>query len=208
MVARRDDIVVVRIKSAGGVIAVFGAAATQIGRLRERGLQVIASIDEIATSGGYMIASMADEILATSFASVGGIGLITTQLNFAPALERLGVTNLVAHAGDHKVALNAFSASSEETLKRESAHLEIGLSIWRDQLARFRKRADPELVSNGKVWFGANAVSVGLVDRLQSFDDYVLQHFERYRFITVGIDVASRKSSIADKFMRLARNFI
>lgn len=208
MAAEPDDIVIVRIKSTGGVIAVFGGAATQIERLRARGLRIVASIDEVATSGGYMIASMADEILATSFANVGGIGLIMTQLNFSSALESLGVKNLVVHAGQDKLSLDAFSANSDRILQQQTEHLEIGLSIWRNQLVRYRLRVDPDAVSTGRLWFGSDAVSVGLVDRIQAFDDFVLENFKRYRFIAVSVEVNARKSSIVDKFIRIARNFV
>jgi hypothetical protein len=87
--------VVIILQSPGGEVTSFAFAAAQVARLRSAGWQVTVSVDRIAASGGYMIASQATQILASPFAMVGSIGVITETLNFYETLKKYGVKSLV-----------------------------------------------------------------------------------------------------------------
>ena len=80
-VAGKDDEVVVRLESAGGAVPHYGLAAAQLMRLRERELKVTVCIDRIAASGGYMMACVADKIIAAPFAIIGSIGVVAQVPN-------------------------------------------------------------------------------------------------------------------------------
>ncbi len=87
-VARPEtDEAVIRIESGGGTVTGYGLAAAEILRLRERKIKVTASVDQVAASGGYMMASAADRIVAAPFAVVGSIGVVAPVAQPAPAAE-------------------------------------------------------------------------------------------------------------------------
>ena len=87
--------VIIILQSPGGEVTSFAFAAAQVARLRSAGWKVTISVDRIAASGGYMIASQATQILASPFAMVGSIGVITETLNFYETLKKYGVKSLV-----------------------------------------------------------------------------------------------------------------
>jgi len=206
--AHPGDLVVVRIKNRGGAVEAFGSAAAQIDRLRRAGLRIVASIDELATSGGYLVATMADEIIATPFACVGSVGLISTQLNVSGLLERFGVRNEVVTAGCHKQAMNAFTPTSGSVLESQEAYLRGGLEIWRRLVAERRPDVDLEATCSGRIWFAADALPLGLVDRLQSFDEFVLDQRGRYCFLSVGTQAAKPAGHWKNRLAQLMQRFL
>lgn len=208
MSAQAEDLVMVRIKSRGGPLESFGSAAMQIGRLCDAKLRVVASIDEIATSGGYLIATMASEVIAAPFACVGSVGLISTQLNYSTLLEKFGVRHEVVTAGQDKLTINAFNASSDTVLQNQEAYLLGGLEIWRTLLKRRRARAKVEEISTGKSWFGMDALKLGLIDEIKSFDEFVMENFDRYHFLTVSTNSALASSKLKNKFIEIMKRFI
>jgi serine protease SohB len=208
MAAHKDDVVLVRIKNRGGAVDAFGSAATQIGRLRNAGLRIVVSIDEVATSGGYLIATMAHEIIANPFACVGSIGLIVTQLNFAPLLERFGVSNATVSSGEHKLLMNSFSHNTDSGMQAQLDYLQGGLETWKALIGKQRPSARLEEITTGKMWFGAEAMKLGLIDRLQSFDEYVTEHFQRYHFLTVGTQQGNASAPWKNKVVQLMQRFV
>lgn len=207
MAAHKDDVVMVRIKNRGGAVDAFGSAASQIGRLRDAGLHIVVSIDEVATSGGYLIATMAHQIIANPFACVGSIGLIVTQLNFAPLLDRFGVSNAMVSTGEHKLPMNQFSHNTDGGLQAQLDYLQGGLDTWKTLIGKQRPTAQLEEITTGKMWFGAEAMKLGLIDRLQSFDDYVTEHFDRYHFLTVGTEAGKASAPWKNKVVQLMQRF-
>src|SRR5271165_3417017 len=84
----KTDEVVVRIDSGGGTVTGYGLAAAQIDRLRARKVRVTASVDQVAASGGYMMAAAADRIVAAPFAIVGSIGVVAPIPNLHRLLKK------------------------------------------------------------------------------------------------------------------------
>ncbi len=80
--ASEDDEVLVRLESAGGQVHAYGLAAAQLMRIRDRNIRLTVSVDKIAASGGYMMACVADRIIAAPFAILGSIGVIAQLPNF------------------------------------------------------------------------------------------------------------------------------
>src|SRR5690606_12433472 len=76
-VATPEDEVFVRLQSPGGLVHAYGLAASQLERVKERGVRLVVAVDMVAASGGYMMACVADRILAAPSATVGSIGVIT-----------------------------------------------------------------------------------------------------------------------------------
>ena len=88
-VARPGDEVLLRLESGGGVVHGYGLAASQLQRLRDKDITLTVAIDKVAASGGYMMACIAQEIIAAPFAVVGSIGVVAQLPNFHKLLQRL-----------------------------------------------------------------------------------------------------------------------
>ncbi len=81
-VANKEDEVLVRLESGGGVVHGYGLAASQLQRIKEKGLKLTIAVDKVAASGGYMMACVADKLLASQFAYIGSIGVLAQLPNF------------------------------------------------------------------------------------------------------------------------------
>ncbi|MGB2973261.1 MAG: protease SohB, partial [Candidatus Competibacter sp.] len=101
-VARSDDEVVLRLESAGGLVHGYGLAAAQLLRFRDRPVKLTVAVDKVAASGGYMMACVADRILAAPFAVVGSIGVIAQLPNFNRLLKKNDVDYEQFMAGEFK----------------------------------------------------------------------------------------------------------
>ncbi|WP_314920859.1 protease SohB, partial [Pantoea brenneri] len=87
-VTQPGDEVLLRLESPGGVVHGYGLAASQLQRLRDHGLQITAAVDKVAASGGYMMACVADRIVAAPFSIIGSIGVVAQIPNFNRLLKR------------------------------------------------------------------------------------------------------------------------
>ena len=87
-VANRGDEVVLRLESGGGQVHAYGLAAAQLVRIKEAGLKLTICVDKIAASGGYMMACTADKIIASDFAVIGSIGVVSQLPNFHEFFEK------------------------------------------------------------------------------------------------------------------------
>ena len=99
--AREGDEVVVRIESPGGVVHGYGLAASQLVRVKEKGIRLVAAIDKVAASGGYMMASVADRIVTAPFAIVGSIGVVAQLPNVHRFLKKRDIDVELLTAGEH-----------------------------------------------------------------------------------------------------------
>src|SRR5699024_12773221 len=86
-VAEAGDEVLLRLDSAGGMVHSYGLAASQLKRLRDNGVRLTVAVDKLAASGGYMMACVADHIVAAPFAIIGSIGGVGQIPNFNSALR-------------------------------------------------------------------------------------------------------------------------
>ncbi len=81
-VATGTDEVLIRLESPGGVVHGYGLAASQLDRIKQQNIRLTVAVDKVAASGGYMMACIADRILAAPFAIVGSIVLLPSYLTF------------------------------------------------------------------------------------------------------------------------------
>jgi len=114
---QRDE-VVVRLESAGGMVHSYGYAAAQLDRIRQRSLPLTASIDKVAASGGYMMACVADRIVASPFAILGSIGVVAQLPNVHRLLKRNDVDFEVLTAGEYKRTLTVFGENTDKGRKK------------------------------------------------------------------------------------------
>jgi serine protease SohB len=168
------DEVVIRIESAGGMVHSYGLAAAQLTRLRDKDIRLTATVDKIAASGGYLMAAVADRIIAAPFAIVGSIGVVAQIPNFHRLLKKNDVDLELHTAGEHKRTLTMFGENTESGRSKFREELELTHRLFKQFVARYRPAMDMERVATGEHWYGEQAIGLGLVDRLQTSDDLLL----------------------------------
>ena len=177
--ARAGDEVVVCVESAGGLVHGYGLAAAQLERVRRRGVPLTVCVDKIAASGGYLMACVADTIVAAPFALVGSIGVALEMPNFHRFLKRHDIDYEMLTAGEHKRDLSVFGPNTEQGREKKRQDLKQVHALFQRLVADRRPQVDLAQVATGEVWCGQDALERRLVDRLGTSDEYLLEQRER-----------------------------
>ncbi len=172
--AGEGDEVLVRLDNAGGMVSEHGLAASQLARLRAKGIPLTVAVDKVAASGGYLMACVADRIIAAPFAVLGSIGVLAELPNFHRLLNRYGVDFELHTAGEYKRTLTLFGENTDEGRQKLREQLEETHRLFKSFVAEYRPALDLERVATGEYWHGQRAVELGLVDAIQTSDDYLL----------------------------------
>ena len=134
----------------------------------EKNKRVLVFVEDVAASGGYMIALAGDEIFADPSSIVGSIGVVSGGFGFPELLRKIGVERRVYTAGENKAILDPFRPEREEDIAYlKSLQLEIH-KVFIDMVKarRGEKLADDPDLFSGLFWTGGRGVSLGLVDGL------------------------------------------
>jgi serine protease SohB len=172
--ARTGDQVVVRLESAGGQVHSYGLAASQLLRIKARQLPLTVVIDKVAASGGYLMACVADRIIAAPFAIVGSIGVIAQLPNFHRWLKKNEVDFEQLTAGEYKRTLTLFGENTDEDRQKMQADLEDIHTLFKEFVTEHRPILAIDQVATGEFWYGQRALDKQLVDELRTSDDYLL----------------------------------
>jgi len=172
--ARKGDEVVVRLESGGGMVHAYGFAASQLARLKAGGVRLVVVVDRIAASGGYLMACIADELIAAPFAVVGSIGVIVELPNVHRLLKRHDIDVEVLTAGKYKRTLSTMGPNTEEGRLKLREEIDDVHALFKEFVAEQRPRLDVDRVATGEAWHGKRALDLGLVDRLATSDEYLL----------------------------------
>ncbi len=173
--ANEGDEVVVRLESGGGLVHGYGLAAAQLARLKEAGLKLTVCVDKIAASGGYMMACVADKIVAAPFAVIGSIGVVSQLPNFHKWLKNHDVDYEMFTAGDYKRTVTVFGENDAEDRAKYQEELEQTHLLFKHFVNRYRSMLDLDKVATGEHWYGEDALHLNLVDKLQTSDSYLLE---------------------------------
>jgi serine protease SohB len=172
-VARPGESVVVRLKSPGGVVHGYGLAASQLERLRTFGLDLTVVVDEVAASGGYMMAVVAHRIVSAPFAIVGSIGVVAGVPNFHRWLKRRDIDFELMTAGRYKRTVTMFGENTDEGRRKFQDELETAHTLFKSHIAKYRPTLDLDKVGTGEHWYGQEALGLGLVDALGTSDAHL-----------------------------------
>lgn len=173
-VARPEDEVVVRLESPGGGVPHYGLAAAQLARLREKKVKLTVCVDRVAASGGYMMACVADRIVAAPFAIIGSIGVVAQVPNLNRLLKKHDVDFEEMTAGEYKRTVSLFGEITEKGRQKFSEQLEETHVLFKDFVKSQRPGLDVAKVATGEYWLAKRALELGLVDQLSTSDDYLL----------------------------------
>lgn len=170
--AGRDEVVVL-LESPGGVVHGYGLAASQLARVREAGLSLTICVDKVAASGGYMMACLADRLLAAPFAIIGSIGVVAQIPNFHRLLKKNDIDVELMTAGQYKRTLTLLGENTESGRQKFQQDLDDTHRLFKDFVQQWRPQVDIELVATGEHWFARQALPLKLVDELKTSDDYL-----------------------------------
>jgi serine protease SohB len=173
-VAGKEDEVVVRVESAGGAVPHYGLAAAQLLRLRDKAIRVTVCIDRMAASGGYMMACVADRIVAAPFAIIGSIGVVAQVPNLHRLLKKHDVDFQEMTAGEFKRTVSVFGEITERGRKKFQEELEDTHLLFKEFVKTQRPNLDLEKVATGEHWLARRGLDLGLVDQLRTSDEYLL----------------------------------
>lgn len=171
--AAETDEVVVRVDSAGGMVHAYGLAASQLARVRSHGLKLTAAVDKVAASGGYLVAAVADRVLAAPFAVVGSIGVLAQIPNIHRLLKKHDVDVEILTAGRYKRTLDVLGENTEQGREKLREELEDIHALFKEYVADWRPSLDLDAVSTGEAWYGQRALDRALVDELVTSDEYL-----------------------------------
>lgn len=174
--ARETDEVLVRLESPGGLVHGYGLAASQLDRVRRHGIPLVVAVDKVAASGGYLMAVVANRILAAPFAVLGSIGVMAQIPNVHRLLKRHDVDVEVLTAGKYKRTLTVLGENTDEGRRKFIEELEDVHRLFKDFVATHRSELDLEAVGTGETWYGQHAVDMKLVDEIATSDDYLVTH--------------------------------
>ncbi len=177
--ATSGDEVVVRLESRGGMVHAYGLAASQLQRVREQGIGLTVCVDKVAASGGYMMACVANKILAAPFALLGSIGVVAQLPNFHRWLEKHDVDFEMVTAGEYKRTLTIFGENTDKGREKFTEEIEDVHLLFKQFVAQNRPRLDIEGVATGESWFGQRALERALVDELMTSDEYITRACEQ-----------------------------
>ncbi|MFH8134647.1 protease SohB [Pantoea osteomyelitidis] len=193
-VATPGDEVLLRLESPGGVVHGYGLAASQLQRLRDHGLRLTAAVDKVAASGGYMMACVADRIVAAPFSIIGSIGVVAQIPNFNRLLKRNDIEVELHTAGQYKRTLTMFGENTEEGREKFRDDLNETHLLFKDFVQQMRPVLDIDEVATGEYWFGRQALEKKLVDEIGTSDELIISQMAAYNVL--GVRYARRKKMI------------
>jgi serine protease SohB len=203
LAAEDNDEVLVNLESGGGVVHGYGLAASQLQRIKAKGLKLTICVDKVAASGGYMMACVADRLICANFAIIGSIGVIAQMPNFNKLLKKNDIDFEQHTAGDYKRTLTVFGENNDEGRAKFKAELEEVHVMFKDFVNTNRPSLDIEKVATGEYWFGLQAKDLGLVDELATSDDIILELNKTREIFSVKY---SEKKNVMEKLGFAAEN--
>lgn len=174
-IAEDGDEVVVLLESGGGTVHGYGLAASQLKRVRDRGIHLTVAIDKLAASGGYMMACVASHIMAAPFAIIGSIGVLGQLPNFHRLLKRHDIDFEQITAGEYKRTLTLFGENTDQDREHFRAEIETTHQLFKEFVKTNRPQLEIDSIATGEHWYGSRALDLKLVDELKTSDDYLTE---------------------------------
>lgn len=194
--ARKEDEVVLRLESPGGQVHSYGLASSQLERFKQKGIPLTVCVDMVAASGGYMMACVADKIIAAPFAVLGSIGVVAELPNFNRALKKFDVDYDVYTAGQFKRTVTVLGENTEAGKQKFLEEIEDTHGLFKAMVSRNRPQLNMDLVATGEHWYGSQCLENGLIDQLQTSEDYLFDASANADIFEVSYEV---KRPLADR---------
>jgi signal peptide peptidase SppA len=181
---------------------------------------VIAFAEDVAASGGYMIACAADEIICDPSSIVGSIGVVGGSFGFARLIDKLGIERRLYTSGEHKAMLDPFlpeNPDDVERLKAVQREIHEGFIELVKQRRGARLTGPEKTLFSGEYWTGSKAIALGLADAIGDLRSTLRERFGpdvstplispprgwlgRVQPGVNALDILSRRGSLAEEFV-------
>ncbi len=194
--ADKSDEVLVRLESPGGMVHAYGLASSQLMRIKNENIPLTICVDKVAASGGYMMACLADRLVAAPFAIIGSIGVLVQLPNFHRVLKKLDVDYEVISAGEYKRTLSTFGEITQKGKDKVQEDVETIHDIFKQWVKDHRPSVDINKISTGETWVGMQAKERYMVDELKTSDECIIKACDAADVFEVEFEI---KKSIQDK---------
>lgn len=184
--ATEMDEILLRLESGGGLVHSYGLAASQLQRIRDKGIKLTISVDKVAASGGYMMACTADQIIAAPFAVIGSIGVMAQLPNVHRLLKKHDVDIELHTAGEYKRTLTVLGENTEKGREKFKQDIEDTHELFKDFVKGVREQVDIEEVATGEIWYGQKAIDKKLVDKLKTSDQFIYDQVDKADIVHVA----------------------
>ncbi len=141
--------------------------------IRQRKIRLVTAVDKVAASGGYLMASVSDHIIAAPFALVGSIGVVAQIPNVHRLLKKHDVDVEVLTAGKYKRTLTVFGENTDQGRAKFVEELEDVHALFQEFVQSNRPQVSIEEIATGEAWYGRRALEHRLVDELSTSDAYL-----------------------------------
>jgi serine protease SohB len=205
LTAKKQDEVLVCLESGGGMVNAYGLAASQLQRLKDAHIKLTIAVDKVAASGGYMMACVADHIIAAPFAIIGSIGVIAQLPNFHRFLEKKNIDFEQLTAGEYKRTLTMFGDNTKKDREKMQQDIDETHVLFKSFIQQHRAQLDIDNVATGEHWYGTEALSRKLIDAIQTSDDFILSRRKQYAIYHIAYKI---KKSFSKKLSSGASNLI
>lgn len=167
--------ILLKILSPGGVAYKFEHAYLSLLRLKANGFKITALIDEIAASGGYMLASACDKIVCSKYATIGSVGVIAQVYNWSEFGKKIGIEEKTFTTGSHKNIFPSGSTYTDTDVERMNESLNEVFEVFKDIVQSSRNLNENQLneVLKAKTFHGFDAIKYNLVDEIKLSDEYI-----------------------------------
>jgi len=180
LVAQPGDEFLCTVESPGGLVHAYGLAASQLKRIRDAGFKLTIAVDKVAASGGYMMACVADRIIAAPFSIIGSIGVVAQIPNFNKILQKNNVDIELHTAGEYKRTLTMFGENTDEGRAKFQEELEETHVLFKTFVFNNRPNLDIAQVATGEHWYGEQAINLGLIDEISTSQSYLMKAVKDY----------------------------
>ncbi|AUT91646.1 protease SohB [Proteus mirabilis] len=184
-VAQAGDEVLLCLESPGGMVHGYGLAAAQLTRLKDKGIKLTAVVDKVAASGGYMMACVADKIVAAPFAIIGSIGVVAQIPNIHRLLKKNDIDVELHTAGEYKRTLTLLGENTDEGREKFKQDLNETHLLFKSFVHKYRPELDIDSVATGEYWYGTDAVDKGLIDEVGVSDDWLISRINDFEVLSV-----------------------
>lgn len=191
--------VVVNLSSPGGTVTGYGLAAAQLERLRKADIPLTVCVDQVAASGGYKMAVVANKIISAPYAIIGSIGVVMEMPNFSSLLKKVGIEYTQYTAGEHKRLVSPFVPPETKAVEKTKEKLVDTHKLFIEHIKSFRPQINAEEVCTGETWYGKEALKKNLVDEINTSDDYLRELGKSNRILQLEFKIpekVSRKISL------------
>ena len=172
--AESSDEVLIRLESPGGTVNGYGLCASELERLKAKKIHLTVAVDEIAASGGYLMGSVADKIIAAPFAYIGSIGVVVEFPNFNKVLKKYDVEYEQLTVGEYKRTISTWGENTDEAREHVKEQMTMIQKAFKQHVKKHRPNIDIDKIANGDHWLAQDALALGLVDEIKTSDEYIM----------------------------------